>query len=202
MGRPNLLTRDVLLECKLIVRESCGAHKPKKGVAVQYNTVAGNPFAVLTAIVAPAILTNASSVLALGTSNRLARVVDRTRVVAAELAAFEPEGPDYQMWAAQLEPLEVRAQLLLKALRLFYAGLGLFAASALVSVGGSIAAYYGQKLLFEAAAALAVLSGASAVLGLASGCVLMVHETQLAVENLAEEAKIRVRHHHVTQLPR
>lgn len=169
---------------------------------MQYSTVAGNPFAVLTAIVAPAILTNASSVLALGTSNRLARVVDRTRVVSAELAAFEPESPDYRMWAAQLEPLGIRVQLLVKALRLFYAGLGLFAASALVSVGGSIATYYGQRLLFEAAAALAVLTGASAVLGLASGCVLMVRETQLAVQNLAEEAKIRARRHRVAQVPR
>jgi hypothetical protein len=174
----------------------------KAGVTVQYTAVAGNPFAVLTAIVAPAILTNASSVLALGTSNRLARVVDRTRVVAAELSAFEPESPDYQMWAAQLEPLGIRAQLLLRALRFFYAGLGLFAASALVSVGGSIATYYGQRLLFEAAAALAVLTGASAVVGLASGCVLMVRETQLAVRILAEEARIRARHHRAAQAPR
>ena len=174
----------------------------KAGAGVQYTAVAGNPFAVLTAIVAPAILTNASSVLALGTGNRLARVVDRTRIVAAEMAAFEPESPDYQMWAVQLEPLQVRAQLLVKALRFFYAGLGLFAASALVSVGGSIAAYYGQRLIFEAGAALAVLTGASAVLGLASGCVLMVRETQLAVRNLAEEAKIRARRHRVAQVPR
>jgi hypothetical protein len=169
---------------------------------VQYTAIAENPFAVLTAIVAPAILTNASSVLALGTSNRLARVVDRTRVVAAELDKFELESPEYQMWAAQLEPLGVRTQLLVKALRLFYAGLGLFASSALVSVGGSIAAYYGQRLLFEAAAALAVVTGASAVLGLASGCVLMVRETQLAVRYLAEEAKSRARHHRVAQPPR
>ena len=35
------------------------------------------PYAALTLIVAPAILTNASSVLALGTSNRFARAVDR-----------------------------------------------------------------------------------------------------------------------------
>ena len=157
---------------------------------MQYAAVASNPFAVLTAIVAPAILTNASSVLALGTSNRLARVVDRTRVVAAELSARKPGTPEYQVWAARLEPLHVRAELLLKALRLFYAGLGLFAASALVSVGGSIAAYYGQKLLFEAAAALAVLTGSSAVLALSVGCVLMVRETQLAVQTLTEEAKL------------
>ncbi len=166
---------------------------------MQYTTGAGNPFAVLTAIVAPAILTNASSVLALGTSNRLARVVDRTRIVAAKLASFEPGTADYQAWAGQLAPLQVRAQLLVKALRLFYAGLGLFAASALVSVGGPIVAYYGQTVLFQAAAALGVLTGASAVLGLSAGCVLMVHETQLAVRLLEEEARIQVSHHHQPQ---
>ena len=81
---------------------------------MQYTSVADNPFAVLTAIVAPAILTNASSVLALGTSNRLARVVDRTRVVAAELAGLEPASEGYQIYSAQLEPLQVRAQMLLR----------------------------------------------------------------------------------------
>ena len=159
---------------------------------MQYGSIGSNPFAVLTAIVAPAILTNASSVLALGTSNRLARVVDRTRIVASELAAFDPDTADYQAWRGQLAPLQVRAQLLVKALRLFYAGLGLFAASALVSVGGSIVAYYGQSTLFDLAAALAILTGAAAVCGLCAGCVLMVRETQLAVKYLQEEAKMQM----------
>lgn len=59
---------------------------------MQYNTtLAGNPFAVLTAIVAPAILTNASSVLALATSNRLARVVVSTHFSLADLdRLFDP----------------------------------------------------------------------------------------------------------------
>jgi hypothetical protein len=157
---------------------------------LQYTSVTSNPFGVLTAVVAPAILTNASSVLALGTSNRLARVVDRTRVVAAELARLETGTPQYQAWAAQLAPLHVRVQLLLRALRLFYAGLGLFAATALVSVGGAIAAYFQQHALLETAAALAFLTGASAVAGLAWGCVLMVGETQIAVHYLEEEARI------------
>jgi hypothetical protein len=168
----------------------------KKGRAVQYSVVAGNPFAVLTAVVAPAILTNASSVLALGTSNRLARVVDRTRIVAAQLASFEPGSTDHQVWSAQLTPLHVRTQLLVKALRFFYAGLGLFAASALVSVGGSIGAYYGHVVVFYSAATLAVLTGASAVFGLCAGCGLMVRETQLAVKSLEEEAKTQARLHH------
>ncbi len=157
---------------------------------MQYPSVAATPFAVLTAVVAPAILTNASSVLSLGTGNRLARVVDRTRAVMAQLASIDPASADLHAWTMQLDGLRVRARLLVNALRNFYAALGLFAASALVSVGGSIAAYYGQMLFFEAAAALAILTGAAAVVGLSWGCALMVRETRLAIHNLAEEAKI------------
>ena len=162
----------------------------------------GNPFAVLTAVVAPAILTNACSVLALGTSNRLARVVDRTRVVARELTEQEPgsaERPwtgrsqsDYENWTEQLAGLQVRTRLLVKALRVIYGSLGLFATAALVSVVGSIVTYYGQRLLFQLTAGVALLTGAVAVVGLASGCALMVHETRLAVQNLATEAKMHV----------
>ena len=158
---------------------------------MQYPTLSSNPFGVLTSVVAPAILTNACSVLALGTSNRLARVVDRTRVVAGELAGFVPGSSNYNDSFAQLDRLQVRAQLLLKALRVFYASIGLFAAAALVSVIGALTTYYGQRVLFELAAALALLTGLLAVLGLASGCVLMVRETKFAVRNLAEEANIR-----------
>ena len=160
---------------------------------LQSSLVGNNPFAVLTAIVAPAILTNASSVLALGTSNRLGRVVDRTRVVYADLAAAAPGSQVHRDWMEQLAALRSRAQMLLRALRLFYAALGLFAASALVSVGGSVAIFYGSKALFEIAAGLAVITGASAVVGLAVGCTLMVHETRLAVQSLAAEAEIRIR---------
>jgi hypothetical protein len=42
-----------------------------------------NPYAALSLIVAPAVLTNASSVLVLSTSNRLARAVDRAARAAA-----------------------------------------------------------------------------------------------------------------------
>jgi hypothetical protein len=153
--------------------------------------VAASPFAVLTAVVAPAILTNAASVLALGTSNRVARVVDRTRVVARELAGMEPGSPHYVSWTEQLKRLQVRAQLLVRALRLFYVSLGLFATSALIAVLGSAIAVYGRTDLLDFAAGVGLLAGAVAVGGLAWGCALMIHETRLAVRNLAEEAKIQ-----------
>ncbi len=157
---------------------------------MQVTIPGNNPFAILTAVVAPAILTNASSVLALGTSNRLARVVDRTRVVASHLANLEPGGAEHNAWSAQLDGLQVRAQLLVRALRAVYASLGLFASAALVSVLGSIVAYYGSQITFKIAVTLNLLTGIAAVLGLATGCTLMVRETRLAVQGLTEEAKL------------
>jgi hypothetical protein len=162
---------------------------------MQYQFVANNPFAVLTAIVAPAILTNACSVLALGTSNRLGRVVDRTRVVASDIAASQPASEGFLEWTSQLRALEIRVHMLLRALRLFYAALGLFASSALISVAGSMAAYYGQRPLFQLGAFLAILTGGSAVVGLSAGCFTMVNETRLAVKSLGEEARMRIKLH-------
>ncbi len=153
---------------------------------MQYQFVANNPFAVLTAIVAPAILTNACSVLALGTSNRLGRVVDRTRVVASDIAASKPASEGFLEWTSQLRALEIRVHMLLRAL---------FASSALISVAGSMAAYYGQRPLFQLGAFLAILTGGSAVVGLSAGCFTMVNETRLAVKSLGEEARMRIKLH-------
>src|SRR5690349_4461384 len=97
-----------------------------------------NPFAALTLVAAPAILTNATSALVLSTSNRFARAVDRARVVAAELEKLG-RGGDPALTAlrmGQLSRLERRAVLLLQALRLFYLALGSFAGATLVSVAG------------------------------------------------------------------
>jgi hypothetical protein len=148
-----------------------------------------NPFAVLTAIVAPAVLTNASSVLCLGTSNRIARVVDRTRVITRELEALGADTAEYRIRVEQLSFLRLRAQLLFRALRLMYASLGGFAASALVSVIGAALAYYGYQLAFRVIAVIALVVGSAAVTGLVVGCTLMVRETRVAIRNIAEEAE-------------
>ena len=152
---------------------------------MEYTSVAADPFSILTVVVAPAVLTNASSVLALGTNNRLARVADRTHVVSAQLAKLEPGARDHEVLAAELTALQTRAQLLLRALRCFYLGLGLFASSALISIAGSIVVYYGWPSAFKVAAGIGVVCGASAVVALVCGCILMIRETQLAVRGLS-----------------
>jgi hypothetical protein len=148
-----------------------------------------SPFAVLTAVVAPAILTNACSVLCLGTANRLARVVDRTRAVTARLAVIEAGTPEYKLQVSQLQRQEVRGRMLLRAMRSFYAALGSFAGTALLSIVGSVAGAYDKGTAFLAIVVAVLGTGAFAVLALVSGCVLMLRENRLAIQNLTEEVE-------------
>src|SRR5262245_28340573 len=150
-----------------------------------------NPFAALSAIAGPAILTNACSVLALGTSNRLGRVVDRPRILIQEIEALKPQESERIARQKLIEALDVRAHLLLKALRLFYASLGLFATAALMSALGSVFAVYRIEYGFDAAALVALATGVAAVVGLSLGCIVMVRETRLAVQHLEDEATMR-----------
>jgi hypothetical protein len=152
--------------------------------------LAANPLAALTAVAGPAVLTNACSVLALGTSNRLARVVDRTRTVSRELASHPAGSPEHDLWVRQRQRLAARSQLLLKALRSFYAALGAFAAAALLLGLGTVVAVSEYPTIFWLFAITALIVGGGAVVGLGYGCVLVVRETGLAVQNLSEEARL------------
>ncbi len=150
-----------------------------------------SPFTALGAVAGPAVLTNACSVLALGTSNRLGRVVDRTRIIVRELRALQPDDVERPGLVSQLETMEQRSVMLLSALRAFYAALGLFASAALLSAIGGGMALYTQSIAFIATAALALGAGVAAVVSLVRGCVVMIDETRIAVRGLQEEAKGR-----------
>jgi hypothetical protein len=127
-------------------------------------------------------------VLALGTSNRLARVVDRTRVVTHQMMDLQEGATEYESLERQRVRLAVRAHLLLGALRAIYAALGGFASAALLMVVGSALAGFHEIYDFIAGVGLAV--GICAVVVLVYGCGQMVRETRLAVQNLEEEAPI------------
>lgn len=148
-----------------------------------------NPFTALTIVVAPAILTNASSVLCLGTANRLARVVDKARAVSAELAQATVDSERIVFRKRQLEALRVRWGLVLRALKLFYMSLGSFAAAALISRFGSVFTASGVHATFTFIAALGFVSGTVGVAGLVFGCSTMMRETRMAIQDLEEEAK-------------
>jgi hypothetical protein len=93
------------------------------------------------------------------------------------------------MYKQQLEALEVRWTLVLRALRFFYMSLGSFAAAALISLFGSLFTVSALRGGFTAIALLGLLSGTVGVAGLVVGCAMMMQETRLAIQNLAEEVQ-------------
>jgi hypothetical protein len=149
-----------------------------------------SPLAGLTIVVAPAILTNASSILCLGTANRLARVIDHTRVASAQLTRRGSTGDSRAMTERQLDRLEVRSDLLLRALRLFYISLGSFATGALIALFGAIVTISVGRGAF-ASVALVGLSNTIGVTVLVMGCAMMVQETRIAVRTLADDRRYR-----------
>src|SRR5437899_6382893 len=149
-------------------------------------SVPDNPLAVLTLIAAPAVFTNASSVLVLGTGNRLARVVDRTRYIAQQLRNENDRGL-CQMYSARLEK---RGQKLVGGMTFFYTAVGSFAAASLVSLLGAMLAETHYRLSFALIAALVLIASSIGFVGLSSGCTLLVQETRLALQSLRDEGRI------------
>src|SRR5690349_3985998 len=154
-----------------------------------------NPFAALSLIVAPAVLTNASSILILSTSNRLARAVDRARSLATQLE--QPAEIPVRFTPLRLTEMassERRALLLLSALRLFYSSLGSFAAAAFTSLLGAALSTAPGHLLPTILETAAVAAGFIGVAGLILGCVLLLQETRIAVQVVSEEASLLREH--------
>jgi hypothetical protein len=148
-----------------------------------------NPFAALSLIVAPAILTNACAVLSMSTSSRLARAVDRARELAKQLEdpTAGAGGPESTRRLGELAAAEQRTVMLLGALRSFYVALGAFAAATLISLLGAVLIQLSGPIVLTLEAS-AVATGAIAVGALVHGSMLLVRETRIAVLVLRERA--------------
>ena len=148
-----------------------------------------NPFAALSLIVAPAILTNACSVLIMSTSNRFARTIDRARVLSREIEG-EPSAAE-AVTARRLQELavvETGSLLLLRAMRSGYRALSGFASAALLSLLGASLVAVGPAIVTHGLEVLAIASGAAAVGALIHASSLLVRETRLAVDVLQARA--------------
>lgn len=152
------------------------------------NLLMQNPFAVLTFIVAPAILTNATSVLAMSTINRMLRTRERMHDMYAESEAAEKfQGTTF---IEQVNRVESQAVLLLRALRWIYVSLGAFAAASLVTLLGAVSGQLGDETLLRIVVATGLLLGGLGVAGLVGGCVNLLRATQLSLVNISQEAAL------------
>lgn len=154
-----------------------------------------NPFAVMTFIAAPALLTNASSVLALSTTNRMLRTRDRMQELFAKSEAGGLTGAEGVRLVNQVDRVELQAGLLLRALHSIYLALGSFAGATLFTLLGAALAQFQGALWFSLLAWLGLGLGFLGIGGLVIGSGCLFRATQLSLVNIAEEAAlIRERH--------
>jgi hypothetical protein len=153
--------------------------------------LATNPFAVLTFIAAPAILTNASSVMALGTSNRFARAIERARSLASALEGGQdmPEAIA-RLRLKQLRYANRRLLLLVRALTAFYLSMGAFAAASFTSLLGAAFVITQHDVARQVAMTAAFGCGVVGFGGLVAGSAVLVWESRLTLAILAEETDL------------
>jgi hypothetical protein len=97
-------------------------------------------YAILTSMLAPALLMAATGSLLVSANARLARVVDRLRAL---IVAWEEAAPDRVERDLQILRHRQRAQLVLRACQLLYGGLGAFVGTSLAL---AIDAFLGFRL--------------------------------------------------------
>jgi hypothetical protein len=149
-----------------------------------------NPFAALTFIAAPALLTNAASLLLLGTTNRLARAVDRVRALATHL---EDCTPGDQILAetdlGQMPLAEQRVRIIVRAMTAFYLAVGSFSFGTMLALVGAALvtpAHAGWRTWVLRLTVGACVIGVAAIM---SGSLALVFESQITFRILTDEAR-------------
>jgi hypothetical protein len=147
---------------------------------------------VLGAMITPAVLISAGGTLVLSTSNRLSRVVDRVRTLAADADRLEPaDGPPSVrsqreaqkrvLLTSQLRDLWKRAILLRSAIAALYVAIGLLIAT---SIGVGIFTAFGFDYSF-----IPITLGMLGTGGLLWATGLLVREARLAIASTLEEVE-------------
>ena len=142
------------------------------------------PSDVLTAMITPAVLISAAGLLSLSTSSRLARVVDRARLMAREyealagVAASPARAEREGLIISQLNALTTRARLVQAALTTLYLALALFILTSLLL---GLAAVIGRQSWIP------LVVGVTGGVCLLASSLLLIAEARIAVRSLGEE---------------
>lgn len=161
------------------------SRRKEQGAEMDFPT---NPFAVLTFISAPAILTNASCVLLFGTGNRYGRAIDRVHelsdIVQQGAGADEAE---FRLRIRQLEATEKRTLLIVRALTCFYTAVAGFVGSTLVSLIGAVLVYLQVTRGVSSSFAIAFIAGTLGVFAMITGAIMLARESRFSFQILREE---------------
>ena len=141
-------------------------------------------YAILTAMLAPALLMTATGSMLVSANARLARVVDRLRALIVE---WQHVAPDPASRDLRIRRHRRRAHLVLRACQMLYVALGCFVGTSL-TIAVDVFLRYHIDVLPTALAVLGVafLLGASLLMGI---------EVSLAVRSFDEELDHEIRRH-------
>lgn len=161
-------------------------------------SIQSNPFVILTFIVAPAILTNASALMVTSTGNRFARAIDRARSLSRQIeVACKENASALERLSHEVLLTEKRAVLLLKATRTFYFSLGAFAFGALVALTGAGLVNLEINLVSQILALTAIIAVFLAVGGLLVGSALLFRESRITVGIIQDRINRLTRNRHL-----
>jgi hypothetical protein len=160
-----------------------------------------NPFALLSLIAAPAVLTNAASVLVMSTSNRFLRASERMRSFAVRIEEKKLSPAAHALIRKQVDRTERQAVLLLGALHAAYIAIGSFVSASLISILGAGIAATSLHFGFHFLAGLALLIGLVGAAGLVLACARLLAATRLSMLNMTEEAALIRAHEQVLAPP-
>jgi hypothetical protein len=146
-----------------------------------------NPFVILSYIAGPALLTNATSLLTLATTNRFARAVDRARYLLGELAEAGPELEP--ILRRDLEASQRRAKVIARAMAGLYLAAGMFALATMLSVVGGVLSQLGVTTGLGVDIAAAAVAGAVGFAAFVTAALALIEESRLALRALTLEAR-------------
>ncbi|MCB0371042.1 MAG: DUF2721 domain-containing protein [Bdellovibrionales bacterium] len=153
-------------------------------------SVAQNPFAVITIIAAPAILTNASSIIGLTTGGRLLKCLDTISQLEKKVTEEELSEIEYSIKVEQLKLAYKQSKHFLRALRSSYISLGSFAFSCFLALVGSVILFFVSLNNAEPFAIITLLSGGAGVLGLVWSSVELFLASRLTVKIMDKSFKL------------
>lgn len=135
-------------------------------------------YAILTAMLAPAFFLTATASLLMSANTRLARIIDRTRILLKELAeSVDPE--ESSLLDRRIAVQRRRTLLVMRGSQCLYLALSFFVATSLTVAADSLLGYW----LGATPTILAVLG----VLSMFAASVLLARESTLAVKLVNDE---------------
>ncbi|MDB6164154.1 MAG: hypothetical protein JWL98_1586 [Xanthomonadaceae bacterium] len=135
-------------------------------------------YAILTAMLAPAFFLTATASLLMSANTRLARIIDRTRVLLKELAAID-DPVESDLLDRRIAMQRRRTSMVMRGSQCLYLALSFFVATSLTVAADSLVGYR----LGATPTVLAVFG----VLSMFAASVLLARESALAVELVNEE---------------